>query len=103
MKETKEINSKSNIVDRKAKELSNKMSKFNYVITEERVNPALKKMSKIIKMMGFTKDQTQQIMDSVRKDIVGKEMHIGDNFHELIKRSFTTALTKVIEDMKEKK
>ena len=98
MIETKEINSKANVVDRKARELSDKMSKHDYVITEERINPALKKMSKIIRMMGFNKEQTQNIMDSVRKDIVGKEMHKGDNFHELIKNSFTTALIKAMEE-----
>ncbi len=101
MIETKEINSKANVVDRKARELSNKMSAHNYVITEEKINPALKKMTKIIRMMGFNKDQTNSIIDSVRKDIVGKEMHKGDNFHELIKTSFTTALTKAIEDIKD--
>ncbi len=101
MIETKEINSKANVVDRKARELSNKMSQHEYIITEERINPALKKMTKIIRMMGFNKDQTQKIMESVRKDIVGKEMHKGDNFHELIKNSFTKALTTAIEDIKD--
>ncbi len=100
MIERKEINSKANVVDRKARELSDKMSKHDYVITEEKINPALKKMTKIIRMMGFNKDQTNSIMESVRKDIIGKEMHKGDNFHEIIKESFTTALTKAIEGMK---
>lgn len=102
MTEPKEINSKSGIIDRKAKELSKRMSEFDYVIEESKINPALKKMTKMIRMMGFNKDQTQKIMDSVRKDIVGKEMHKGDNFHELIKVSFTTAITNVLEEMNQK-
>lgn len=99
MTSTIEINSKANIVDRKARELSDKMSKHDYIITESQVNPALKRMIKIIRMIGFNTEQTQEIIDSVRKDIVGKEMHKGDSFHELIKDSFTTAFIKVMESI----
>ena len=100
MIENKEIERKSNFVDRKAKELSLEMGKHDYVIEESKVNPPLKKMWKIIRMMGFTNDQTNRIIASVKKDLVGKEMHKGDNFHALMQQSFTKAIEEVIEEIK---
>ena len=97
-----EVKTKANFVDRKAKELSLEMSKKEYTITESKVNPPLKKMWKIVRMMGFTSSQTDKIIASVKKDLVGKEMHKGDNFHELIKESFTKAIIEAIEEMKVK-
>jgi hypothetical protein len=103
MTKSKEINFKANIIDRKAEELSKEMSKHKYIITAEKVNPPLKKMWKIVRMMGFKNAETDKIIDYVRNDLIGKEMHKGDNFHELIKISFTNAITKALEDMKGKK
>ena len=100
MIKSKEVVSKANVIDRKAEELSNEMSKYNYIITAEKVNPPLKKMWKMVRIMGFKNAETDKIIDSVRKDLIGKEMYKGDNFHELMKVSFTNAITKAIEDMK---
>ena len=99
MIETKKIEQKSNFVDRKAKAFSEEMSKYEYIITAEKVNPPLKKMWKVVRMMGFTNDQTNDIIESVKKDLVGKEMHKGDNFHELIKEAFTKAIENVLQGM----
>lgn len=103
MIETKKIEQKSNFVDKKAKQLSVEMSKHEYIITAEKVNPPLKKMWKIVRMMGFKNAETDAIIDSVRKDLIGKEMHRGDNFHELIKEAFTKAISGTLEEMQENK
>jgi hypothetical protein len=103
MIEKKKIELKSNIVDRKAKELSEEMSKHEYTISVEKVNPPLKKMWKIVRMMGFSNDQTNTIIESVKRDLVGKEMKKGDSFHELIKESFTKAISGVVEEIQENK
>jgi len=85
MLKIKTLETNANRVDRKAQSLSEEMSKHDYTITAEKVNPPLKKMWKIVRMMGFKNAETDAIIDYVRKDLVGKEMHKGDNFHELIK------------------
>ncbi len=100
MIESKKIEQKSNFVDKKAKALSIEMAKHEYTITAEKVNPPLVKMKRIVRMMGFKNAETDAIIDSVRKDLVGKEMHKGDNFHELIKEAFTKAITGTLEGMK---
>ena len=76
------------------------MAKHEYTITAEKVNPPLVKMKRIIRMMGFKNKETDTIINSVRKDLVGKEMRKGDNFHKLIQESFTKAITSVVEEIK---
>ena len=100
MLKSKEILRKSNSIDEKAKSLSLEMSNFDYVITEDLLNPPLKDVWKLVKIMGFTKEQTDKIIDSIQKDLIGKEIHKGDNFHELIKDSFMKAITNSIKEMK---
>ncbi len=96
----KTITTKAEKVDTDAKELSEKMSKTEYTITAEKINPPLIKMKRIIRMMGFKNAETDAIIDSVRKDLVGKEMHKGDNFHELIKEAFTKAIQDAVKEIK---
>lgn len=100
MLKIKTLETNANKVDRKAQSLSEEMSKHEYTITAEKVNPPIMKMRRIIRMMGFKNAETDAIIDSVRKDLVGKEMHKGDNFHELMKISFTKAITSAVESMK---
>jgi len=96
----KTITSKAEEIDNKAKDLSKEMSKHEYVITESKVNPPLQKMWRVVRMMGFKNSETDKIIDLVRKDLVGKEMQKGDNFHELIKESFTKAIASALEDIR---
>lgn len=94
---------KAEEIDKKSSEFSKEMSQHEYVITAEKVNPPLKKMWKIVRMMGFKNSETDKIIDSVRNDLVGKEMHKGDDFKKLIADAFTKAITEAIEKMKERK
>ena len=99
MIKSKVFEQQQKLIDRKAKELSDKMSENDYTITEEMVNLPLNKMRKIIKYMGFKKTEVDKIIESVRKDIVGKEMKKRDNFHKLMEVSFTNAITKRLEEI----
>ena len=98
----KTIKTKADEIDNKAKEFSSEMSKYEYTITAEKINPPLKKMWRIVRMMGFKNAETDVIIDSVRKDLVGKEMHKGDNFHKLIEESFTKAIQNAVATIGEK-
>jgi len=99
----KNLNKKTEEINKKAEILSSEMSKKEYTITAEKVNPPLKKMWKIVRMMGFKNAETDKIIDSVRKDLVGKEMHKGDDFKKVIGDAFTKAITEAVETIKEGK
>ena len=90
-------------IDEKSSEFSKEMGKHEYVITAEKVNLPLKQIWKIIRMMGFKNSETDKIIDSVRKDLVGKEMHKGDDFKKVIGDAFTKAITEAVEGIKEGK
>lgn len=100
MIESKQVEQKSNFIDKKAKEMSLEMSKHDYVIEESKVNPPLKKMWKIVRMMGFKNAETDTIIASVKNDLVGKEMRKGDDFKKLIADAFTKAITEAVENVK---
>ena len=96
----KTIKEKANEIDQKANELSSEMSKHDYIITAEKVDIPLKKMRKVIRMMGFKTSETDAIMTSVKNDLVGKEMHKGDDFKKLIENAFTKAILGAVEEIK---
>jgi len=90
-------------IDEKSSALSEEMSKHEYTITAEKVNPPLKTMWRIVRMMGFKKSETDAIIDSVRKDLIGREMHKGDDFKKVIADAFTKAITEAVEKIKDVK
>ena len=94
---------KATKIDEKSSEFSKEMGKHEYTITAEKVDPPLKKMWKVVRMMGFKNAETDKIIDSVRKDLVGKEMHKGDDFKKVIGDAFTKAITEAVEGIKEGK
>src|SRR3972149_5478052 len=93
---------KATKIDEKSSEFSKEMGKHKYTITAEKVDPPLKKMWKVVRMMGFKNAETDKIIDSVRKDLVGKEMHKGDDFKKVIGDAFTKAITEAVENIKGK-
>ena len=99
----KTIKNKADEIDQKAKDFSLEMGKREYTITAEKLNPGLKKMWRPIRMMGFKNAETEAILDSVRKDLVGKEMKKGDDFKALMTEAFTKAITNAVEGVKEGK
>lgn len=94
---------KAEEIDNKSSEFSKEMSQYEYTITTEKINPPLIKMKRIIRMMGFKNSETDKIIDSVRKDLIGKEMKKGDDFKKLIADAFTKAITEAVTEIKESK
>ncbi len=95
----KTIKQKANEIDQKANEFSAEMSKHEYTITAEKIDVPLNKMRKIIRMMGFKNSEANAIIASVKNDLVGKEMHKGDDFKKLIADAFTKAITGALEEI----
>jgi hypothetical protein len=89
-------------INKKSTDLSLEMSKHQYTITAEKLNPGLEKMWKIIRMMGFKNDETDKIIESVRNDLLGREMKKGDSFKDVIGKSFSDAILNAVEKIKEK-
>lgn len=100
MIKSKEILQKSNLIENKAKDLSLEMSDFEYIITKDMLNLPLKSVWEALRISGFTKEQTDKIVDSIQKDLIGKNMHKGDNFHLLVRDSVTKAILNVVEEHK---
>lgn len=96
----KTLKEKANEIDQKSNELSAEMSTHEYTLTAEKLDIPLKKMKKIIRMMGFKNSETDTIMASVKNDLVGKEMHKGDDFKKLIGDAFTKAILGAVENVK---
>ncbi len=100
MMKIKTIQNKANEIDTKAQSLSAEMSKYDYIIKAEKLDVPLKKMWRVVRMMGFKNSETDKIIESVRKDLVGKEMHKGDDFKKLIADSFTKAIQDAVGTIK---
>jgi hypothetical protein len=96
----KGLNNKVAEIDKKATEFSKEMSQHEYTITAEKVDIPLKRMKKIVRMMGFKNSETDKIIASVKNDLVGKEMQKGDDFKKLIADAFTKAITEAVTEIK---
>jgi hypothetical protein len=99
----KTIQEKAKEIDEKASDLSKEMSTMKYTITAEKLDVPMKRMRKVIRMMGFKNSETDQIINSVKTDLVRKEMHKGDDFKALMTEVFTKAIMNAVEKVKDGK